>query len=162
MPHPPLTTRGPRPGSLPSPDPQRHHYWHATGTTNQSQSALSRTPHLGSAWANPQKGKGFSDLVQGLPEELFSRITPLYIHKNQRTPDAPSSEPHLKQRQRDAALAAWERANAIHDQHAEAWQRTLDQDHLEVYKHAAARLEKIFKDPQYEERATPPSSTRRG
>ena len=78
------------------------------------------------AWTNPRKRKGFSDQVQGLAEELFRRITPLYIHKSQRTPDAPGSEPDLRQRQRDAALAAWERANTIHDQHAEAWRRTLD------------------------------------
>ena len=54
------------------------------------------------AWTNPRKRKGFTDL-QGFPRELFARITPLYTHKNQRSPDAPGSEPHLRQRQRDAA-----------------------------------------------------------
>ena len=101
------------------------------------------------AWTNPKKRKGFLNLIHGFPNELFSRITPLYIHRNQRTPDAPGSEPHLQQRQRDAALAAYERANTIYDPQAEAWQRTLDQDHFHVYQHAAARLEKIFKDPQH-------------
>ena len=100
------------------------------------------------AWTNPKKRKGFLDLIHGFPNELFSRITPLHIHRNQRTPDAPGSEPHLRQRQRDAALAAYERANTIYDPQAEAWQRTLDQDHFHVYQHAA-RLEKIFKDPQH-------------
>ena len=46
-------------------------------------------------------------------------------------------------------MAAYERASTIYDQHAEAWQRTLDQDHLQVYNHAAARLEKTYKDPQH-------------
>ena len=39
--------------------------------------------------------------------------------------------------------------NTIHDQHAEAGQRTLDQDHMQAYKQAAARLEKIYNDPQH-------------
>ena len=46
-------------------------------------------------------------------------------------------------------MAAYERASTIYNQHADAWQRTLDQDHLHVYKQAAARLEKIYKDPQH-------------
>ena len=56
---------------------------------------------------------------------------------------------HLRRRQRDAALTAYERATSIYDKHADAWQRTLDQDHLRIYKQAAARLEKIYKDPQH-------------
>ena len=70
------------------------------------------------AWTNPRKRKGFEDLAKGFDEHLFNRITPLYIHKNQRTPDAPGSEPHLRRRQRDAALAAYERASTLYDQHA--------------------------------------------
>ena len=80
----------------------------------------------------------------------YARIKPLYISKNQSTPDAPANEPHLRQRQRDAALAAWERANTIYHHHTEAWQHTLDQGHMEVYRREAARLEKIYyKDPQH-------------
>ena len=56
------------------------------------------------AWINPAKRKGFHDLVQGQAAEYFTLITPLYIHKNHKTPDAPGNEPHLRQRQRDAAL----------------------------------------------------------
>ena len=46
-------------------------------------------------------------------------------------------------------MAAYERASTLYDKQAEAWQTTLDQDHLQIYKQAAARLEKIFKDPQH-------------
>ena len=101
------------------------------------------------AWINPAKRKGFHDLVQGQAAEYFTLITPLYIHKNHKTPDAPGNEPHLRQRQRDAALAAWERATSIHNPEKEAWQRVLDQDHLEIYTHAAARLAKIYEDKEH-------------
>ena len=101
------------------------------------------------AWTNPAKRKGFHDLVQGQPAEYFTLITPLYIHKNHKTPEAPGNEPHLRQRQRDAALAAWERASSIHSPDKEAWQSILDQDHLEIYKHAAARLAKIYDDKDH-------------
>ena len=59
------------------------------------------------AWTNPNKR--IRDLAHGHPEETYAGITPLYISKNQSTPDAPANEQHLRQRQRDAALAAWER-----------------------------------------------------
>ena len=101
------------------------------------------------AWTNPRKRKGFEDLAHGLGAQFFQRITPLYIHKNHRTPDTPANEPHLRRRQRDAALAAYERASTLYDRQAEDWQQTLDQDHLKIYKQAAARLEKIYKDPQH-------------
>ena len=101
------------------------------------------------AWTNPRKRKGFEDLAHGLDAQFFQRITPLYIHKNHRTPDTPANEPHLRRRQRDAALAAYERASTLYDRQAEDWQQTLDQDHLQIYKQAAARLEKIYKDPQH-------------
>ena len=101
------------------------------------------------AWNNPAKRKGFHDLVQGHPSEYFTLITPLYVPKNHKTPDAPGSEPHLRQRQRDAALAAWERATSIHNPDKEAWQRILDQDHLEIYQHAGARLAKIYEDKEH-------------
>ena len=101
------------------------------------------------AWTNPRKRKGFEDLAHGFDDQFFQRITPLYIHKNHRSPDTPANEPHLRRRQRDAALAAYERATTLYDRHAEDWQKTLDLDHLKIYKHAATRLEKIFKDPQH-------------
>ena len=62
------------------------------------------------AWKNPKKQHGFEDLTQGIEEHFYRHITPLYIHKNTRTPEAPGNEPHLRRRQRDAALAAYERA----------------------------------------------------
>ena len=39
------------------------------------------------AWTNPKKR-------QGIEEHLYQHITPLYIHKNTRTPEAPGNEPH--------------------------------------------------------------------
>ena len=50
------------------------------------------------AWTNPGKRKGFHDLAQGQPAEYYTLITPLYIHKNHKTPEAPGNEPHLRQR----------------------------------------------------------------
>ena len=125
---------------------------HATRSTDQSPRFVPRPNHPGtvrpdsrqsdcSAWLSKAYARGKVSLI--------SHMFPAHIHKNQRTPGAPGSEPHLRQRQRDAALAAWERANTIHDANAEAWQRTLDLDHFQVYQHAAARLEKILKDPQH-------------
>ena len=101
------------------------------------------------AWTNPGRRNGFHDLAQGQPAEYFTLITPLYIHKNHKTPEAPGNEPHLRQRQRDAALAAWERATQIHNPDKEAWQHILDQDHYEIYKHAAERLAKIYEDKEH-------------
>ena len=75
-------------------------------------------------------------------------MTVLYVSKNTRAPDTPGSEPHLQRRQRDAALAAWERADALHDRKATEWQAVLDKDHAEIYKHAAARLAKIYSDKE--------------
>ena len=45
------------------------------------------------AWTNPAKRKGFHDLAQGQPAEYYTLITPLYIHKNHKTP---GNEPHLR------------------------------------------------------------------
>ena len=67
----------------------------------------------------------------------------------------PGNEPH----QRDAALAAWERAMQIHNPDAEAWQRTLDQDHYEIYQHAAHRLETIYADKEHYVRSKPGRAT---
>ena len=101
------------------------------------------------AWMNPSKRKGFQDLAQGHPAEYYSQITPLFIHKNHKTPEAPGNEPHLRQRQRDAALAAWERATQIHNADTEAWQRILDHDQYEIYQHAAHRLASIYEDKDH-------------
>ena len=75
------------------------------------------------AWTNPRKRQGFEDLTRGIEEHLYQHITPLYIHKNTRTPEAPGNEPHLRRRQRDAALAAYERASTLYDKQAEDWQK---------------------------------------
>ena len=50
------------------------------------------------AWTNPRKRKGFEDLTRGFDARLYHNITPLYIHKNTRTPEAPGNEPHLRRR----------------------------------------------------------------
>ena len=73
----------------------------------------------------------------------------LYISRNTRTPEAPGNEPQLRRRQRDAALTAWERADALHDRKQTEWQTTLDRDHKAIYTHAVQRLEKIFGDKQH-------------
>lgn len=64
--------------------------------------------------------------------------------RNTRTPEAPGNEPQLRRRQRDAALVAWERANGMHDRKQTEWQKVLDDDRLDIYKHAVARLAKIY------------------
>ena len=92
------------------------------------------------AWTEPRHRAQHQDLYQGLTDEDFHRITVLYISRNTRTPDTPGNEPHLRRRQRDAALAAWERATQFQNKKAAEWQTTLDQDHETIYRHAAARL----------------------
>ena len=91
----------------------------------------------------------YQDLYEGLTAEDFQRVTVLYVSKNTRTPDTPGSEPHLQRRQRDAALAAWEPPNSLHDKKATEWQEVLDTDHAENHKHAAARLAKIYADKEH-------------
>ena len=46
-------------------------------------------------------------------------------------------------------MAAWERATQIHNQDKEAWQTILDNDHYEIYQHAAQRLAKIYEDKDH-------------
>ena len=48
------------------------------------------------AWTNPTKRKGFEDLAKGFDEDLFRRIAPLYIHKNQRTPERATPQEEAK------------------------------------------------------------------
>ena len=100
---------------------------------------------VSSVWEAP--ASGFQDLAH--PAEYYTRITPLYVHKNHKTPEAPGNEPHLRQRQRDAALAAWERATQIHNPDKEAWQNILDHDHYEIYQPAAHRLARIYEGKEH-------------
>ena len=95
----------------------------------------------------------YMDPFEGLTDQDLQRVTVLYVSRNTRTP---GSGPHLKRRQRDAALVAWERANAMHDRRTTEWQQVLDQDHTEIYKHAAARLAKVYaaKDHYIHQKAT--------
>ena len=100
------------------------------------------------AWHHPPHQRQFQDLLEDLTLQDRKRVTVLYISKNTRTPDAPGNEPQLRRRQRDAALTAWERANAMHDRRHTEWQQTVGQEHIQIYKHAVQRLEKIYADKQ--------------
>ena len=55
----------------------------------------------------------------------------------------------LRRRQRETALAAWERAKTLFDAKQEEWQETLDQDYKLIYEHAINRLSKVFADSQH-------------
>ena len=72
------------------------------------------------------------DILAEVPPQDFQRVTVLYISKNTRTPDAPANEPQLRRRQRDAALAAWERAKTFYDAKHEEWQEILDQPQTDL------------------------------
>ena len=98
------------------------------------------------AWNHPKHRSPYMDLLAEVPPHDYQRVTVLYISKNTRTPDAPANEPQLKRRQREAALAAWERAKTFYDAKQEEWQETLDQDHQLIYEHAVNRLSKIYAD----------------
>ena len=98
------------------------------------------------AWHHPKHRGPYMDILAEVPTQDFQRVTVLYISKNTRTPDAPANEPQLRRRQRDSALAAWERAKNFYDAKQEEWQETLDQDHKLIYEHAVNRLSKILAD----------------
>ena len=98
------------------------------------------------AWNHPKHRGPYMDLLADVPPQDYHRVTVLYISKNTRTPDAPANEPQLRRRQREAALAAWERAKTFYDAKQEEWQATLDQDHQLIYEHAVNRLSKIYAD----------------
>lgn len=98
------------------------------------------------AWHQPKHRTPFQDILDEVPPQDFNRVTVLYISKNTRTPDAPGNEPQLRRRQRDSALAAWERAKTLFDAKKEEWQETLDQDHKLIYQHAVSRISKIYED----------------
>ena len=101
------------------------------------------------AWNRTPQRHPYPDLLADTTEQDRQRITVLYISRNARTPEAPGNEPQLRRRQRDAALTAWERADALHDRKQTEWQTTLDRDHKAIYTHAVQRLEKIFEDKQH-------------
>ena len=98
------------------------------------------------AWNHPKHRSPYMDLLAEVPPHDYQRVTVLYISKNTRTPDAPANEPQLRRRQREAALAAWERAKTFYDAKQEEWQETLDQDDQLIYEHAVNRLSKIYAD----------------
>lgn len=100
-------------------------------------------------WTNPHKRAPFQDLLEQITAEDLARVTVLYVSRNTKTPDAPGNEPQLCRRQRDAALVAWERVNALHDKRQTEWQAVLDADHKIIYQHAAERLSKIFADKDH-------------
>ena len=100
-------------------------------------------------WSHPKHRLAYQDLLHELAKEDFQRVTVLYISRCTRTPHTPGSEPHFERRQRDAALTAWERASSLKDHKAAEWQTVLDQDHEDIYRHAAARLAQVFADKQH-------------
>lgn len=88
----------------------------------------------------PTRGARQAVLMEGIMEEDLQRVSHnLYVSRNASTPEAPGDEPHLRRRQRDAALAAWERANTLRDRNSATWQRTVDEDHAVIYQHTVAR-----------------------
>ena len=101
------------------------------------------------AWHQPRNRAAFQDILEEVTEQDFARITVLYISRATRTPDAPGNEPQLRRRQRDSALAAWERAKQFQDHKQAEWQDILDSDHKLIYTHAVQRLAKIYDDPQH-------------
>ena len=101
------------------------------------------------AWHHEKQRRPYQDILNEVPPQDFKRVTVLYVSKNTRTPDQPANEPQLKRRQRETALAAWERAKTLYDSKQEEWQETLDQDHKMIYEHAVRRLSKIFADSQH-------------
>ena len=109
------------------------------------------------AWHQPKSRAPYQDILQKVTDQDYGRITVLYISRNTRTPEAPGNEPQLRRRQRDCALAAWERAKTFQDHWQTEWQATLDEDHCLIYKHAVQRLSKIFDDP--DGALHPPKST---
>ena len=101
------------------------------------------------AWHQPRSRAAFQDILEEVTEQDFARIAVLYISRATRTPDALGNEPQLRRRQRDSALAAWERAKQFQDHKQAEWQDILDSDHKLIYTHAVQRLAKIYDDPQH-------------
>ena len=101
------------------------------------------------AWHQPRSRPPFQDILEDITDQDYSRISVLYIPKQTRTPDAPGNEPQLRKRQRDSALAAWERSKQFQNPKQDEWQEILDADHRQIYRHAIQRLAKIFEDPQH-------------
>ena len=117
--------------------------------TSTSVKVIAQVIAVWEAWTHPKQRAHYQELYEGLTDSDFQRVTVLYVSKSTRAPETPGSEPRLQRRQSDAALAAWERADALHDKKATAWQAVLDKDHAEIYKHAAARLAKIYSDKEH-------------
>ena len=108
------------------------------------------------AWTQPKHRGPFHDQLEHLTDQDFQRVTVLYVSRNTRSPEAPGSEPQLRRRQRDAALAAWERAKQYQDHKSTEWQRVLDEDHKLIYTHAINRLAKIYSDKEHYIHQKPP------
>ena len=97
------------------------------------------------AWTQPRHRGPFQDQLEHLTEQDYQRVTVLYVSRNTRSPEAPGSV----RRQRDAALAAWERAKQYQNHKSIEWQRVLDEDHQLIYTHAISRLAKIYSDKEH-------------
>lgn len=77
------------------------------------------------------------------------KVTALYVSAQARTPDQPGAEPHLRRRQRDARLTAWERAQELYNKANDEWQQALDEEHFQVYQYATECVCAIFNDPAH-------------
>ena len=96
------------------------------------------------AWTQPQHRGPFLDQLEQLTHQDYQRVTVLYVARNTTSPQAPGSEPQLRRRQRDAALAAWERAKTFQHRRSTEWQKVLDEDRKLIYAHAINRLAALF------------------
>ena len=104
---------------------------------------------IATVWHQPRSRAAFQDILEDITDQDYNRITVLYIPRQTRTPDAPGNEPQLRKRQRDSALAAWERSKQFQNPKQEEWQNILDSDHKQIYTHAVQRLAKIYDDPHH-------------
>ena len=96
------------------------------------------------AWTQEKHRGPFLDQLEQITAHDYQRVTVLYVARNTKSPQAPGSEPQLRRRQRDAALAAWERAKTFQNSRNTDWQKVLDEDHKLIYQHAINRLAVIF------------------
>ena len=96
------------------------------------------------AWTQEKHRGPFLDQLEQITAQDYQRVTVLYVARNTKSPQAPGSEPQLRRRQRDAALAAWERAKTFQNSRSTGWQKVLDEDHKLIYQHAINTLSVIF------------------
>ena len=117
--------------------------------TTTAARVIAQLVNVWEAWTQPKYRGPFLDQLEQVTDQDFSRVTVLYVCRSTRSPEAPGNEPQLRWRQRDAALAAWERAKDLQDRRHTEWQRVQDEDHKLIYTHAIARLAKIYGNKEH-------------